>query len=324
MAEVIETIKQFFSNPKNYQFTIIVFSILNLIFLYINFYNVKVDFVSEVKCDKDNTKMEEDRLRYKYKNSDFIKYEFILYASISIVLLSSFVILVINNLFKLTLDNIANPLLIFIFAVIILVLLFSFGKIKLDYIKLNKELTDVINSTCNNKKFATTFSTLDNSIKKSIIKKYTKKLELENPNTIYTTNDVETALSNKIDTGVIMDVDKLIEVLNIPYDLKLINDSYHAWIVNTCYDNSGKPNNELTPRIKNYRNYINFRYENNIEKDINLLKSIINLSWIILVVALIPLFIGTDIFNNYRLISILLGIAIIIIIFLYIILGRVV
>jgi hypothetical protein len=273
--------------------------LINLILVYVNLDRLKRQQINEAVCEI-NVLTEQELYRSKNNNKQVLSPPGGVLIFFSIILLILF-----WSVYFLTLIQKENPLLLTLIITIVLILIIVYIskliKSKIDYNKLKIELTEIFNTTCTNtgsKKFISQFKDLDTALQNSIITKYIKRKQLEG--NLYTKTRAISDLEKLLNSSGGINVDNFIKNINIQHDLKLLNESYHNWIAKNCYANNGTSNSDT--KLRNFKNYISFRYNDILVNNISNVRTIIILHWILIVFFLYPFILTLNISDFYYII----------------------
>jgi hypothetical protein len=277
-------------------------SILYLIFLYVSYWDVSIQHLSNAYCDDSALLMEDETSRFNLKgmpNSRFY-FLFALLIILLVIYVSLFVIKILNsyNIFFEYIVPINWLTFFIIWAIIGILITYMFSHKSIPFMDYNTFSTNVgnlfgQNDECDGYSFAPTFDELPASIKKSIMDRYRKKKEKEFPNDTFTDADIMADLNK--DLGTEKDLKANIhKYLNIPNDVKLLNSEYQKWLgetskqMNARLENPVDTQNSCSKLIGKDQLVVDL--VNNSSAYMANIKSLIAIAWILLAIIAYPLY----------------------------------
>lgn len=277
-------------------------SILYLIVIYVGYYDVSIQHLSNAYCDDSALLMEEETSRFNLKGMPKGRFYFLfaLLILLLVIYISLFVLKILNS-YNILIQFIVptNWLTFFIIWALIGLLIaymFSYKSIPfMDYNTFSKNVGNIFqqNDECDGDTFADKFNDLPPSIQNSIMTRYRKKKEKDFPNDVFTDDDIKTDLNKELGTGTQLK-ENIHKYLNIPNDVKLLNDEYQNWLRETSQKMNAR--NEVSVDTPNScskligKDPLVLDLVNNSSAYMANIKSLIAITWILIAVIAYPLY----------------------------------
>lgn len=299
--------------------------ILYMILIYVSYVNVATKHFESAYCDNKTALMEQETSRYNLKGMSPTMF-WILVTILCLLMLYyilMFVLKIVKQFYQsmqfIVPINWVTFVVVTVFIGLLMSFMFSNRSIpEMDYALFTKNVDSIFSGLkdCNYYAFATQFDELPPSLQTSILQKYKRYRQIEEPYSLLTEEDLRDELRKELGPdGFKKNIHKY---LNFPHDIHLINHEYGIWLEKTSEQMKDSYGGNDAAKaclalVKPNNDYIPLDLVNNSSMYMKNLKTIVTITWILLAIAIYPIYsnnyMGTQIQKISFVILVLIGMA---------------